>query len=197
MGGVVSSNVLIIKLIADHLGISEGDFFIGAASNPRDASVSPYFQGDIAAIMRGEISSERFWINFEERTGLAVSGDPWYDFFNPVLDERMVDVIKSLQSQGKRVVCGTNTMAAHYQRHSARRDYSLFDVVYASHIMGIIKPCPEFWAYILCEEKVLPEEAFFVDDLEENILAAEKMGLKTHLFTGAESLATAVRQTCD
>jgi len=192
MGGVVAFNVSTTGLISAHLGISEDDFFLGAASDFRNTYTNPYHLGDVAALMRGEISSERFWSNFSSRTGIAVSGDPWDDFFTPSLDEGTVGIITRLKNQGQRVVCGTNTIDAHYRRHYGRGDYSVFDTVYASHIMGIIKPYPAFWRYILEKEKVSPEETFFIDDLEENIRAAGKLGLKTHLFTGAEGLAAAL-----
>ena len=191
MGGVVAGNVAIVSMIAAHLGISEDDFFLGAASDPKLTSTSPYHQGDVAAIMRGEIDSERFWSGFTGRTGIVVSGDPWYDFFNPEPDKGTVSVIARLRAAGRRVVCGTNTLAPHYRRHGERGDYSVFDAVYASHLMGIIKPDPAFWRLILEKEKVRPEEAFFADDLEENIKAAEKLGLCAHHFTGAEGLVAA------
>ena len=207
MGGVVASNVAIISLIAAHFGITDDEFFLGAGSDPKASHTSPYHTGDVAAIMRGEIDSERFWSNFSKRSGIAAAGglsknsaknpaeDPWYGFFHPVLDEGTVSIVTRLKSLRKRVVCGTNTLEAHYRRHSERRDYSVFDAVYASHIMGIIKPDPAFWNYILEKEKILPEEAFFTDDLEENIRAAEKLRLKTHLFTGAEGLAEAIENS--
>jgi FMN phosphatase YigB (HAD superfamily) len=55
--------------------------------------------------------------------------------------------------------------------------------------MGIIKPSPDFWVYILNQEQADPGAAFFTDDLEENTEAAEKLGIAVHLFTAAEGLA--------
>jgi putative hydrolase of the HAD superfamily len=191
MGGVVAHNAAIVESIASGLGISEEVFFRGAGSDPAVSRTSPYHLGDIGAIMRGELDSERFWNNFTKRTGIPVSGDPWYDFFNPVPDEKTAALISGLKNQGRRVVCGTNTLEAHYRKHQERGDYSPFDKVYASHLMGVIKPDPAFWRFILEKENALPGETFFIDDLEENIRAAEKLGLKTHLFTTAEKLAAA------
>ena len=190
MGGVVALNVALTAEIAAHLGISEEAFFRGAASDFNVTHTSPYHLGDIGAIMRGEIDSKRFWSNFTKRTGVNVSGDPWYDLFDPVLDKETIAIITRLKANGRRVVCGTNTLEAHYRKHRERGDYSVFDHVYASHLMGIIKPDTAFWRFILEKEKVRPNEAFFVDDLEENIVAAEKTGLRTHHFTSVEGLAT-------
>ena len=194
MGGVVAHNAAISKAIASRLEISEDDFFRGAGSDPSVSHTSPYHLGDIGAIMRGALDSERFWNNFTRRTGIPVSGDPWYDLFDPRPDEGTRAIISALKSRGSRVVCGTNTMEAHYRKHQERGDYSPFDAVYASHLMGIIKPEFAFWHFILEKEKALPEDAVFVDDLEENIQAAEKLGLRAHLFTSAEGLNAAFRK---
>jgi putative hydrolase of the HAD superfamily len=193
MGGVVVHNAAIIPAMAEQLGISEDDFFRGAGSDPHAGFTSPYHLGDIAAFMRGEIGSDQFWGNFRERTGLTVRGDPWYDCFDPALNKGTVAIIAGLRAAGFRVVCGTNTLEAHYRKHGERGDYGVFDAVYASHLMGIIKPDPEFWLYILKKEQVKPAAAFFTDDLAENTEAAGKLGLAVHLFTGPEGLASALK----
>jgi len=189
MGGVVVQNSSIAGAIAAHLGISKREFLRGTSSDYEDTHASSYNLSDINTITQGKIISERFWSNFTQRTGIAVSGDPWYDLFDPVFDKNTAAIIIRLKTNGYRVVCGTNTIEAHYRKHEERGDYSIFDAVYASHLMGIMKPDSAFWRFILSREKVLPSEAFFVDDSEENINAAKKLGLMTHLFTNAEELA--------
>ena len=189
MGGVVAQNTSIAGAIAAHLGISTREFLRGASSDHEDTDATSYNLSDIYAITQGKFNSERFWSNFTQRTGIAVSGDPWYDLFNPVFDEKTAAIIARLKTNGYRVVCGTNTIEAHYRKHEERGDYSVFDAVYASHLMGFMKPDIAFWHFILSKEKVLPSEAFFVDDSEENINTAKKLGLTTHLFTDAEELA--------
>jgi putative hydrolase of the HAD superfamily len=191
MGGVLARNVASTGAIAASFGISEEDFFRGAASDLNAAHTSSYNLGDVGAIQRGEIDSPRFWENFAGRTGIVASStiDPWYEFFNPVLDSETAVIIGRLKTDGYRVVCGTNTLEPHYRKHKERGDYSIFDAVYTSHLMGVIKPDPAFWRFILEKENVKPEETFFVDDSAENIRAAEKTGLRVHHFTGAEKLS--------
>jgi putative hydrolase of the HAD superfamily len=193
MGGVVARNTSIAGAIAAHLRISKREFLRGTSSDYEDTRASSYNLSDIYAITQGKINSERFWGNFTQRTGIAVSGDPWYDLFDPVFDKKTSAIITRLKANGYRVVCGTNTIEAHYRKHEERGDYSVFDAVYASHLMGIMKPDMAFWHFILSKEKVLPSEAFFVDDSEENINTAKKAGLATHLFTDAEELVNSLR----
>ena len=193
MGGVVVQNSSIAGAIAAHLGISTREFLRGTSSDHENTHASSYNLSDISAITQGKLNSEHFWGNFTQRTGIAVSGDPWYDLFDPVFDKNIAAIIARLKTNGYRVVCGTNTIEAHYRKHGERGDYSIFDAVYASHLMGIMKPDMAFWRFILSKEKVLPSEAFFVDDSEENITTAKKLGLATHLFTDTEELANSLR----
>jgi putative hydrolase of the HAD superfamily len=118
---------------------------------------------------------------------------PWYDYFDPRPNRETAAIITGLRNAGFRVVCGTNTLEAHYRKHRERGDYDMFDAVYASHRMGVIKPSPEFWLYILNQEQADPGAAFFTDDLEENTEAAEKLGIAVHLFTGAEGLGAVLK----
>jgi putative hydrolase of the HAD superfamily len=191
MGGVVAGNTAVASDIAAALGISLADFYRGAGSDP-DAETSPYHLGDMGAFMAGKLSTEQFWRNFTQRTGIPVAGDPWYDYFHPELKSETVAIIRDLKNAGFRVVCGTNTLDAHYRKHSRQGDYDCFDKVYASHLMGIIKPHPDFWRHILAAEGTAPEAAFFIDDYEENVEAAAKLGLGTHRFTTPQGLKQAL-----
>jgi putative hydrolase of the HAD superfamily len=62
---------------------------------------------------------------------------------------------------------------------------SLFETPYYSHEMGMRKPDPASFTYILEQEGLLPAETLFIDDNEPNILAAASVGLQVlHLKEG-------------
>jgi putative hydrolase of the HAD superfamily len=62
---------------------------------------------------------------------------------------------------------------------------SLFKKPYYSHEMGMRKPDPASFSYILEKEGLAPAETLFIDDNEPNILAAASVGLKVlHLKEG-------------
>jgi putative hydrolase of the HAD superfamily len=62
---------------------------------------------------------------------------------------------------------------------------SLFQTPYYSHKMGMRKPDPVSFTYILEKEGLVAGETLFVDDNEPNILAAASVGLKVlHLKPG-------------
>jgi FMN phosphatase YigB (HAD superfamily) len=98
------------------------------------------------------------------------------------------DIAAYLELDGTRVVAGTNTIAPHYDIHLRRGDYDIFDIVYASHLMGLAKPDPAFYTCILEHESCSADRAVFIDDFPENVEAARALGIGSLLFTGAEQL---------
>ena len=65
----------------------------------------------------------------------------------------------------------------------------LFDVVFCSGDEGLVKPEEAAYHAVLERLGVKPEEAVFIDDTLEHVLAARGLGLRGILFTTAEALA--------
>ena len=143
-------------------------------------------------LSNGEVTTDEFWSEFEKRTGVRVSTDYLGLFFNPVLNNGVVDIVRSLRKK-YRVVCGTNTIQSHYDIHLARGDYALFEKTYASNMIGASKPDVEFWKRIMLAEGVAPEDIFFTDDNEANCAASSSLGIRTFRFTNADDLRNEVR----
>jgi putative hydrolase of the HAD superfamily len=59
--------------------------------------------------------------------------------------------------------------------------------------MGISKPDPDFYRYILKKEGIKPENTVFIDDSEENVLSAQKIGINSILFTDPDSLKQQIK----
>ena len=174
MGGVLVYNIDFMSTIVDYLGITEEEFFTYAGENFRE-------------FLNGKISSNKFWLRFSLKYGKKIKEELFGKFFNPKIDERIKDLIKKLK-ENSRVVCGTNVIDPHYDYLLEHGDYDIFDAVYASNKIGLSKPDPDFYWYILKEEGIKPENTIFVDDIEENVLSARKIGIKSILFTGYDSL---------
>jgi putative hydrolase of the HAD superfamily len=174
MGGVLVYNIDFMSTIVDYLGLTEEKFFTYAGENFRE-------------LLNGKINSNEFWLRFSLKYGKKIKEELFGKFFNPEIDERIKDLIKKLR-ENSRVVCGTNVIDPHYDYLLEYGDYDIFDAVYASNKIGISKPDPDFYWYILKKERTKPENTIFVDDIEENVLSAQKIGIKSILFTGYDSL---------
>lgn len=57
----------------------------------------------------------------------------------------------------------------------------LFDKVYVSYEMGVMKPDPKIYLQVLEEQNLVPEETLFLDDNADNIKAAIPLGIDTIL----------------
>lgn len=179
MGGVLTCNFNDTPVISDYLGITEEKFFVYTGENFRK-------------LMDGKIDSNEFWVRFSLRYGKKVKGELFGKFFNPGTIKETKDIIKQLKSDS-RVVCGTNTIDSHYYYLLNQGDYDIFDEVYASNLMGISKPDPDFYRYILKKEGIKPENTVFIDDSEENIISAQKIGINSILFTDPDSLRQQIK----
>jgi epoxide hydrolase-like predicted phosphatase len=174
MGGVVASNTDVFPSVFNHLNITAERFFLLAGSN-------------LGRLMDGKITADDFWMHFSSRFGQKVSEELFAKFFNPRLDLDVVAILKQLKDNA-RVVCGTNTFDTHYDYLMLDGYYDLFDAVYASNKMGLSKPDREFYRHILRFEGVKPEDTFFIDDIEENLISAEKLGIHAIWFKDAACL---------
>ena len=174
MGGVVSRNTDVTGLIVERFGYT-------------GAQWREMLHADMVALQAGSITTEEFWRRFFVVSGQRVDEDLWALYFHPEPNPEVIQTIHELKSEA-RVVAGTNTIEPHYCKHKENGDYDIFDEVYASQQMGLVKPDPAFYSYILDGEGCLPEEAVFVDDAEVNVEAARKLGIHGMLFTGAGKL---------
>jgi len=177
MGNVIITNVYVNSAISRKLGISLEAFNMFYAE-PADR------------MMIGNLSPENFWVEYTHFSGIPVKEDLLRTCFNPVENSGMTDLLSTLRSRGARVVCGTNTYESHYSYMEKSGVFDHFDAIYASHIMGIAKPDVEFYKHILKSENIRPEDAFFTDDLEVNIIAAKSIGMHAVLFETRDSITS-------
>ena len=64
--------------------------------------------------------------------------------------------------------------------------YHLFDVVVSSYNVKMKKPDSRIYEYTLKELGIKPQEAVFIDDLEENVKGAEAVGIKGIVFRSVD-----------
>ncbi len=174
MGGVVSRNTDVSGRIAEHLEF-DGEQW------------REMFHEEFVALMAGAITTEEFWRRFFLVSGHRVDQDLWAFYFHPEPNPEVIEVIHELKGEA-RVVAGTNTIEPHYLVHKENGDYDIFDEVYASQRIGLVKPDPAFYTYILDREGCFPEQVAFVDDAEVNVEGARKLGIHSLLFTEAGKL---------
>jgi epoxide hydrolase-like predicted phosphatase len=180
MGGVLAYNTDVFPDVFGFLGITSEQFSNLAGKN-------------LEKFLNGEVTTDEFWSSFSIRYGKKVKEELFCKFFSPRLDQGVMEIIKQLKNDS-RVVCGTNTFDPHYDYLLKRGYYDVFDAVFASNKIGVSKPNPDFYRYILNDEGIKPEDALFVDDCEINVSAAKKLQIRSILFTDSHSLVHHIKR---
>ena len=60
--------------------------------------------------------------------------------------------------------------------------YQLFDHVYLSHEMGLLKPSHEIYEAVIAEQKLDLQRTLFIEDTARNVAGAQEVGLQTLLI---------------
>ena len=146
---------------------------------------------------KGNITELDFITAFQTHipdAGLEEIRDAW----NKVIGDFPLDRLEFLQFLSKKykLFLLTNTDEIHISRfeHSVGMSFSgdfyrCFEKVYYSFEMGMRKPEPAIFNYIINKHGLTPSRTLFVDDKKENCDAAALSGLKVwHLQAGEEDV---------
>ncbi len=110
--------------------------------------------------------------------------DNWYDMIKP--DMGTVALIQELKDQGHKLYILSNyhLESSQYIR-KVHRFFDLFDGHVFSSEIQMLKPDKEIYDYLLNTYHLNAQECIFIDDMEENIKAAEAVGITGILFKSA------------
>lgn len=137
----------------------------------------------------------------QEGTELLVNKHPeheehiraFYSRWDEMLGEAFedtVEIFKQLKESGKyKIYALTNWSAETFPVAFERFEFlKWFDGIVVSGAEKMRKPTPEFYHILFDRYQVNSKQALFIDDNHRNILAAEKLGLKSIHFISAEQL---------
>jgi putative hydrolase of the HAD superfamily len=125
----------------------------------------------------GRIAPERFAELFVEEWRLELEPAEFIEAFAAWprgLFGGAEDLVRELRAH-HRVGCLSNNNAVHWERFPELQD--LFDLQFASHLTGFIKPDRAAFEHVLRQLEVPAGEVYFFDDLAQNIAAARAVGM--------------------
>jgi putative hydrolase of the HAD superfamily len=134
---------------------------------------------------RGELTIEEFEPRFGPVLGVRESSGLVGRLFAGVEpDEPMVEAVRRARAGGIPTGVISNSWGGTtYDRVSMDE---LFDAIVISGDVGLHKPEPEIFMLGTARLGVPPEECVFVDDLKENCVGAEAVGMTAVLHRGAD-----------
>ncbi len=93
------------------------------------------------------------------------------------------------------LACLSNNNAFHWNRLKTRyRADSYFDRCYLSHEIGMIKPDPEIYDFVIQDFDLNPAEFLFFDDNTECVEAARAAGMRSYVTRGIEEVKSCLEE---
>jgi 2-haloacid dehalogenase len=117
----------------------------------------------------------------------------WGERFGETINDPvpgMHALVGELEARGVPLFAITNFSAEFWAPFRAREDafFRRFQGIVVSGEEKLLKPDPAIYYRALDRFGLKPEEALFVDDRRINVEGAEAVGMRGHLFSGAEDL---------
>lgn len=145
----------------------------------------------------GQISEDEHWLQVGK--ALGVEGEALAqarrEFWSTShMDAELVAFIDSLRPTYRTGLL-SNAWPGTRQSVGARYAFlHVFDVSVFSDEIGMMKPDPAFYSWILERLDVRPEEAVFIDDQSRNVAAAVNLGMSAIRFESRVQTVNALRQ---
>ena len=142
---------------------------------------------------KGLIAEEKFWIEFSSVLGKTIPEECSEKAHKMYRDNFMfftevIELIKNLKKQGFQLSILSNMFTYQAEIVREKNEDALFNNVFISCERGLKKPDFEFYELVIKEINVSPQECLFIDDKEENLLPAEKLGMKTVLAKNPDQI---------
>lgn len=181
VGGVLSrrDDLTVVGRWADRLGLSI------------DELTDAIFENEVSRRANvGQATTEEVWQFVGQRFGLSaadtqtLSVEFWH---GGAWDAALLDFIRTLRPARKTGVISN----AWPTLRTAIGDYvngTLFDAIVVSGEEGIEKPDPRIYRRALARLNVAPTQAVFVDDRQENVEGACRLGIHGLLFTDTNAI---------
>ena len=185
---------MIKAIIFDWAGVlSDSTYAAWLRRHVPDPSRREYLRKLADNLDRGDISAAQFTDELAAATGLPAASIREQRIATYQPRQSMFDLVTRLRRTYKAAVLSNFT---HEWLEPIFDKYDLwryFDAVIISSRERVIKPEPEIYLRTLRRLEIEPDEAIFIDDREENVIAASALKIDGILFTGEAELERALR----
>lgn len=154
----------------------------------------------------GRIMPDAFREELGKMCGRALTHEEvmsaWMGYIGAPVDERKLTYLDELRGRGYRtfLLSNTNSFVQSWAESpqfskSGRPLSDYLEKCYCSFEVGIMKPDPAIFQYMLDDAGIRPEETLFLDDSPANIAAANAFGIQTLLVEKNENWLQTVETT--
>ncbi|HZP26135.1 MAG TPA: HAD-IA family hydrolase [Dehalococcoidia bacterium] len=145
----------------------------------------------ISDFQLGRVPASRFGEEFVSEWALNINPADFlvqFESWTRRLYPGAAEMLKVLRSRHW-LAALSNSNELHWRRNRETLGVqALFDNAFSSHEIGLLKPDPEAFKFILRELKVPAEEVTFFDDEDSNVEAARTLGIESYRVVGVQQL---------
>ena len=141
----------------------------------------------------GYVEIENYLHEFGTRLGRHISLDQWIEArrIAMVPNEDVLDLAKKLGEQTSLAIYTNNgPVVKNHLEKLFPEAAEIFKLRFCSYEFGTKKPDPMSFTKLMQALDQKPELCWFIDDKKSNVEGAKIAGLRAHLFTGYDALAT-------
>ena len=149
----------------------------------------------VVSFNEGAISPQEFYSRVISKLKAEIGYDEFYAIYSDVffLNSPVLEIMKRLKRNYKLVLL-SNTDIMHFTFIKKRfPEILIFDDYVLSYEVGAMKPDPRIYEEALKRTGFEPEECLFIDDTEENIKGARKLGINVILMEPRTDLEAVLR----
>ena len=144
------------------------------------------------------ISGNEFWSMVSKEIDLPKQyNDRLREAFSLLLgdiDEIIMQLIVKLKEKYSLFALSNSCPEIESELEKRKEFYKCFKKVYLSHQIGYKKPNIESFEHVLVNSGFAGNECIFIDDIKDNVIASEKLGITGILFTTPERLLTDLKR---
>ena len=158
------------------------------SKTPRQIYDLFFESGVTIAFEAGKITPEDFYLQVKQMLDLKLSCasfEPiWNDiFFLSAKNRSVFGLVNALRANYK-IAMLSNINILHYEYLKKNFPvFGVFDKVFLSFQLGLIKPDKEIYSLVIRDLGVSPPEIFYIDDRLELVESAKSLGLRGCVFT--------------
>jgi 2-haloacid dehalogenase len=125
---------------------------------------------------------------FPDHADLIAAYDARWEEMVPGAHEETIEIVRELKAHGTPLYCLTNFSAEKFPLMRRRFDvFDLFDGIVVSAEIGMVKPDPAVYRYLVERFGLEAPSCLFVDDVEANVEAASSIGMQAvHYLSGRQ-----------
>ncbi len=139
----------------------------------------------------GRMTAHEWHAHLAEKLNFSYGFEEFCTIWNSVLDPEPILPVSLFEQLGAkcRLALLSNTDPIHVAHFEANYDFVRhFPTRVYSCRVGSSKPAPVIYHHTLREVEAMPDEALFIDDMHENVVAAASLGIDAFHFTSANDL---------